>query len=62
MIKNPKYSLVEIIIVVCCTIGCLLLIAPKFIDTELDLFSIGIAFNGVGIMALLFGRKPGKVD
>ena len=62
MKAKKKYSIVEIIMVIFCSLGCLLIVAPKFIETELNLFTIAIALNGVGIMAFLYSQESNKVD
>ncbi|MEM6264553.1 MAG: hypothetical protein AAGI38_18715 [Bacteroidota bacterium] len=45
-----------ILAVVCCAIGCLLLASTKLVDTELDLFTYGIAINGIGIALFLYSQ------
>ena len=57
MKEKKKPRAIEILAGVCCVIGCSLFIAPKLVETELDLFTIGMAFNGVGLFAFLFSRK-----
>ncbi len=53
MPRNKKPSPLEIFMVVCCALGITLMVLPKFIETPIELATIGIAFNGVGIFALL---------
>ena len=53
MVKK-KVTLAEIIMVVFCAIGLTLFVLSRFIDTDLDLGTIGLAFNGVGIFALVY--------
>jgi len=48
--------------VIFCSAGLLLMMANKFIDTEVDLFIIAIALNGIGLMAFLFGKKSDQVE
>ncbi len=62
MKKKKKYTTAEIIMLIFCSSGLLLMMAPKFIETELNLFSIALALNGIGIMAFLYSRKSDKVD
>ena len=57
MKKTKKYTTAEIIMVIFCSLGISLMVAQKFIDTEINLFSIALALNGIGIMAFLFGKK-----
>jgi hypothetical protein len=61
MKAKKKYSIVEIIMVIFCSLGCLLIVAPKFVETELNLFTIAIALNGVGIMAFLYSQNQIKL-
>ena len=63
MKKRKKYSFAEILMGICCGIGCLLIGSSKLIDSKLNLLMIGIAFNGVGIAALLYvSGQSKKVD
>lgn len=57
MKEKKKYTTAEIVMIVFCGLGCSLLVAQKFIESDLDLFSIAIALNGIGIMALLYSRR-----
>ncbi len=57
MKEKKKYTNAEIIMIIFCTLGISLMVAQKFIDTELNLFTISIALNGIGIMAFLYSRK-----
>ena len=54
MSKKKKISALEILMVVACAIGLLLFLGERFIDTGLNLSSIGLIFNGVGIFTLLY--------
>ncbi|MFK8163196.1 MAG: hypothetical protein AB8H12_12090 [Lewinella sp.] len=60
MEEKKKTSSLEMIAVVFCGLGCLLVVGYAFIETELDLFSIALALNGIGIVAFLFGRNSEK--
>ncbi len=60
MRNRKKYSKTEIVSFVCCLIGCSLLVLPKIVDSELDLFSAGLAFNGIGLLTFLFGRNSAQ--
>jgi hypothetical protein len=62
MKESKKHSKAEIVAVVLCALGCLLLVGQAFIETEFDLFSIALALNGLGIVAFLFGRGTEKAD
>jgi hypothetical protein len=62
MKENKKHSTAELVSVVFCAIGCLLLVAQAFIETEFDLFSIALALNGIGVVAFLFGRGTESAD
>ncbi len=62
MKEKKKYTTAEIIMLIFCSLGCSLMIVPKFIDTELNLFSIAIALNGIGIMAFLYSQKSDNAD
>ncbi len=53
MAQNKKTSPLEIFMVVCCALGITLIILPKFIETTMDLATIGMAINGIGIFAFL---------
>lgn len=57
MKEKKKYSTAEIVMLVFCSSGCLLMVAQKFIESEVDLFPIALALNGIGIMAFLYSRK-----
>jgi hypothetical protein len=37
-------------------------LANKFIESDLDLFPYALGLNGIGIVALLFGKKPDKAE
>ncbi|MEM6345372.1 MAG: hypothetical protein AAF927_15880 [Bacteroidota bacterium] len=58
--EKKKYSPSMILAVVFCAIGCLLLASPLFIESELNLQTIGLAVNGIGIFIYLFAQKAGK--
>ena len=60
MKDKKKYSTALIIAAVLCLIGCTLIVLQKFIESEMNLFMIGIAINGIGIMIFLFGIKSGQ--
>ena len=62
MKEKKKYSTAEIVMVIFCSLGCLLMVAPKFIETELNLFSIATALNGIGIMAFLYSQNSKKIN
>jgi len=55
--EKKKLSTAEVIMVIFCSSGLLLMVANTFIESDLDLFGIAIALNGVGIMAFLYSRK-----
>jgi len=57
MNEKKKYSTAEIVMLIFCSLGCLLMMAPIFLENGKDLFSIAIALNGIGIMAFLYSRK-----
>lgn len=54
MKKRKKNSTVIIISTVFSAIGLLLVIAPKFVNSELNLSLIGDIFLGIGIITFLF--------
>ena len=54
---NKKFNTAEIITIVFCSLGCLLMTAPLFLENGKDYFPIAIALNGIGIMAMLYNRK-----
>lgn len=60
MNEKKKYATAEIIMIIFCSSGLLLMIATKFIETELNLFSIALALNGIGIFAFLYSQKSKK--
>ncbi len=62
MKEKKKYSRLEIVALVFCVLGCSLLLANKFIESDLDLFPYALGLNGIGIVALLFGKKSDKVE
>jgi len=62
MKEKKKYTAAEIIMLIFCTLGCSLMVAPKFIESEFNLFPIAIALNGIGIMAFLYSTQSNKVD
>ncbi|MEO0468017.1 MAG: hypothetical protein AAF206_00245 [Bacteroidota bacterium] len=62
MSEKQKPNALQIAAVVLCVIGCSLLAAPVFIESELDLRTFGLAFNGAGLFAFLFGRNAGKAS
>ncbi|MFK7983396.1 MAG: hypothetical protein AB8G86_25670 [Saprospiraceae bacterium] len=62
MKEKKKYTTAEIIMLIFCSSGCLLMMAPKFIDSDLDLFSIALALNGIGIMAFLYSQKSNNAE
>ncbi len=62
MKEKRKYTLAEKVMVIFCSTAMLLMLANKFIDTEVDLFIIAIALNGVGLAAFLFGKKSEPVE
>lgn len=57
MKEKKKYTTAEIVMLVFCGLGCSLMVVQKFIESELDLFTIAIALNGIGIMAFLYSRR-----
>ena len=58
MTENNKNRKTLIIAAILCAIGLILLFSHKFIQSEMDLFSIGLVFNGIGIMLLLSTNRP----
>jgi len=54
---KKKFSTAEIIMLFFCSAGLSLMVANKFIESDLNLFMIAIALNGIGIMAFLYSRK-----
>jgi len=58
--EKKKLTTAEIIMIVFCSLGLLLMVAQNFIETELNLFSIALALNGIGIFAFLFSQKSKK--
>ena len=46
--------------IIFCSVGCLLMVAPKFIETEYNLSSIAVALNGIGIVAFLYSQNSKK--
>jgi len=57
MKDKKKFSTAEIIMLIFCSSGLLLMVANTFIESDLNLFMIAIALNGIGIMAFLYSRK-----
>lgn len=57
MKEGRKYSTAEILAVVLCAIGCLLFASPLLMESELDLRTIGLAINGVGLFLFLYSRR-----
>jgi len=62
MKENKKYSTAEIVCLIFCSLGCLLMMAPIFFKSGTDMFFVAIALNGIGLMAFLYSRKSNKVD
>lgn len=62
MKEKKKYTTAEIIMLIFCTLGCSLMVAQKFIESDLNLFSIALALNGIGIFAFLYSQKSDKAD
>ncbi len=56
MKKKRKYTTTEIIMLIFCSAGLLLMVANKFIDTELNLFTIALGLNGIGLAAFIYGQ------
>lgn len=61
MKEKKKLSTAEIIMVIFCGLGCSLMVAQKFIESEWDLFTLAITLNGIGIAALLYSMNSKKV-
>ncbi len=57
MAEGKKTSPALILAVVFCAIGCLLLASPLFIETEMNLQTIGLSVNGIGLFIFLFNRN-----
>lgn len=57
MKEKKKYTTPEIVMLIFCASGCLLMVAPKFIDTAYNLFPLALALNGIGLAAFVYSRK-----
>ncbi|MDF1697337.1 MAG: hypothetical protein P1U56_15950 [Saprospiraceae bacterium] len=53
--KNRKY--LNIIAVVFCALGLSMLVASRFIETEINLQMIGLVLNGIGLIAFVTKRN-----
>ncbi|MEL7531092.1 MAG: hypothetical protein AAFN10_07285 [Bacteroidota bacterium] len=41
--------------------GCLLFASPLFIESDLELRTMGLALNGIGIFLFLFASRARKI-
>ena len=55
MNSKPKYNKAIIIGAICCAIGITLMLLPKFMDTEANWATMGMAANGIGLIIFLYG-------
>lgn len=62
MKEKRKYTTAEIIMLIFCSLGLLLMATNKFIDTELNLFSIALGLNGVGLAAFIYSQGSNKAN
>ena len=61
MKEKKKYTRAEIVMLIFCALGISLMAVSSFIETEVNLFSIAIALNGIGIMAFLYSQRSSKI-
>lgn len=57
MNEQKNISPALIIAAVFCLIGCTLFVLPKFVESDINLFFIGIFFNGIGLTTFIFGQR-----